>query len=44
MDPNAKNNGKWKAWRELGYDIEGDRQEQPTMSCASCGRGSGLAG
>ena len=26
MDPKAKNNGKWKAWGSLGYDIDNDRQ------------------
>jgi hypothetical protein len=25
MDPGANNNGKWRAWRELGYDIEENR-------------------
>jgi ketosteroid isomerase-like protein len=25
MDPSANNNGKWRAWRDLGYDIEENR-------------------
>jgi hypothetical protein len=25
MDPSANNNGKWRTWRELGYDIEENR-------------------
>jgi hypothetical protein len=26
MDPSANNNGKWRAWRELGYDTEENRE------------------
>jgi len=25
MDPSANTNGKWRAWRELGYDVEENR-------------------
>lgn len=26
MDPAADNEGKWKAWRDLGYDVYGGRE------------------